>query len=98
MRNLPYHAAKAGSYGLPWDVALRSITLSTAEIFSVEDNVGSLEVGKDATLFIADGDILDIRSRVIRAFIQGRDVDMTDRHKMLDSKYRSKYQQKGILK
>ena len=60
--------------------------------------MGSLEVGKDATLFIADGDILDIRSQVIRAFIQGRDVDMNDRHKILDSKYRIKYKQQGILK
>ena len=62
------------------------------------DQVGSLETGKDATLFIADGDILDIRSQVSRAFIQGRDVEMNDRHKMLDSKYRIKYQQQGILK
>ena len=45
-----------------------------------------------------DGDILDIRSKVHRAFIQGRSVDMNDRHKMLDYKYRIKYQQKGILK
>ena len=98
IRNLPYHAAKAASYGLPWEEALRAITLSSAEICGVGDKVGSLEVGKDATLFIADGDILDIRSQVIRAFIQGRDVDMNDRHKILDSKYRIKYKQQGILK
>ena len=98
IRNLPYHAAKAASYGLPWDEALRSITLSTAEILGVSDKVGSLEVGKDATLFIADRNILDIRSQVSRILIQGRDVDMNDRHKMLDSKYRTKYKQKGILK
>ena len=98
IRNLPYHAAKAASYGLPWDEALRSITLSTAEILGVADQVGSIDIEKDATLFISDGDILDIRSQVIRAFIQGRDVDMNDRHKMLDSKYRIKYKQQGILK
>ena len=96
--NLPYYAAKAGSYGLPWEEALRSITLSTAEILSIENQVGSLEVGKDATLFIADGDILDIRTQVIDAFIQGRKVDLSDRHKMLNLKYRTKYAQKGILK
>jgi imidazolonepropionase-like amidohydrolase len=98
MRNLPHYAAKAGSYGLPWDIALRSITLSTAEILSVDDKVGSLEVGKDATIFIADGDILDVRTQVSRAFIKGREIDLSDRHKMLDSKYRTKYKQKGILK
>ena len=98
IRNLPYHAAKASSYGLPWDEALRSITLSTAEILGVADQVGSLEIGKDATLFISNGDILDIRSEVNIAFIQGRRVDLSDRHKMLFSKYQKKYQQKGILK
>ncbi len=72
IRNLPYYAAKAASYGLPWEVALRSITLSTAEILGVEELVGSLESGKDATFFIADGDILDIRTQVELAFIQGR--------------------------
>ena len=97
IRNLPYHAAKAASYGLPWDEALRSITLSSAEILGVDDQVGSLDSGKDATFFIADGDILDVRSRVIGAFIQGRKVDLTDRHKMLNQKYRTKYEQKGIL-
>ena len=97
IRNLPYHAAKAASYGLSWKEALRSITLSTAEILGVEDQVGSLEASKDATFFIADGDILDIRTQVNMAFIQGRRVDLSDRHKTLYSKYRNKYKQKGIL-
>ena len=97
IRNLPYYAAKAASYGLPWEEALRSITLSTAEILGVEDRVGSLESGKDATFFIADGDILDIRTQVERAFIKGRKIDLSDRHKMLDEKYRKKYKQKGLL-
>ena len=98
IRNLPYHAAKAASYGLPWDEALRSITLSTAEILGINEKVGSLEVGKDATFFIADGDILDVRTEVQMAFIQGRKIDLNDRHKMLYDKYQTKYQQKGILK
>ncbi len=97
IRNLPYHAAKAASYGLSWKEALRSITLSTAEILGVEDQIGSLEASKDATLFIADGDILDVRTQVNMAFIQGRRVDLSDRHKTLYSKYRNKYKQKGIL-
>ena len=97
IRNLPYHAAKAASYGLPWEEALRSITLSTAEILGVEEMVGSLEVGKDATFFIADGDILDIRTQVERAFIRGREIDLSDRHKMLYEKYKVKYQQQELL-
>ena len=97
IRNLPYHAAKAASYGLSWKEALRSITLSPAEILGVDDKVGSLEASKDATFFIADGDILDIRTQVNMAFIYGRRVDLSDRHKTLYSKYRNKYKQKGIL-
>ncbi len=98
IRNLPYYAAKAASYGLPWEEALRSITLSTAEILGVEERVGSLDAGKDATFFIANGDILDIRTQVERAYIQGREIDLSDRHKMLYEKYKVKYQQKGLLK
>ena len=98
IRNLPYHAAKAVSYGLPVDAGLRSITLSAAEILGVGKNVGSLEIGKDATLFISDGDILDIRSQVEQVFIQGKTVDMSDRHKGLYSKYQEKYRQLNILK
>jgi imidazolonepropionase-like amidohydrolase len=97
IRNLPYHAAKAASYGLPWEEALRSITLSTAEILGVEERVGSLDAGKDATFFIANGDILDIRTQVERAYIQGREIDLSDRHKMLYEKYKVKYQQQGLL-
>ena len=98
IRNLPYYAAKAASYGLPWEEALRSITLSTAEILQVDDRVGSLEKYKDATLIISDGDILDVRTNVISAYIEGRKIDLSDRHKMLYSKYKQKYQQINILK
>ena len=98
LRNLPYHASKAFSYGLPYDIALRSITLSAAEILGVEEFVGSIDINKDATFFIADGDILDVRTNVLSAFIEGRKVDMSDRHKMFYSKYQKKYQHKGLMK
>jgi len=97
LRNLPYHAAMAASFGLNKEEAIRAITLSTAEILGVSDMIGSLEVGKDATLFISDGDILDIRSNVEIAFIKGKLVDLSDRHKNLFNKYIKKYKQKGIL-
>ena len=97
IRNLPYHAAKAASYGLPFEEALRSITLSTAEILGVADQVGSLEAGKDATFFIADGNILDVRTEVTAAFIQGRKIELNDRHKMLYTKYQEKYRQRDLL-
>jgi imidazolonepropionase-like amidohydrolase len=97
LRNLPYHAAMAAAFGLPAEEALRSITLSAAEILGVADRVGSLEAGKDATLFIADGDPLDIRTQVELVFIQGKKIDLSDRHKQLYHKYQEKYRQLGIL-
>ena len=97
-RNLPFFAGTAAAYGLEREIALTMITSVNAEILGVAERVGTMELGKDATLFIANGDILDIRTTVQTAFIQGRQIDLNDRHKMLDSKYRIKYQQKGILK
>ncbi len=91
VRNLPYHAAMAAAFGLPPDDALRSITLSAAEILGVSDQVGSLESGKQATLFITTGDPLETTSLVEQAFIQGREVDLSDRHKRLWKKYEEKY-------
>ena len=98
VRNLPNHAAMAAAYGLPKDIALRSVTLSVAEILGIDKQVGSLEPGKDATLFISNGDPLDIRTNVLQAYIQGRTIDMNDKHKALYHKYQEKYRQLGILK
>jgi imidazolonepropionase-like amidohydrolase len=97
-RNLPYQAAQSVAFGLPADEALKAITLSPAKILGVADRVGSLEVGKDATLFIADGDILDTPTHVERAWIQGREVDLNDRQKRLWNKYREKYKQQEAAK
>ncbi len=96
VRNLPFHAGTAHAYGLSMDVALRSITLSTAEILGVDHQVGSLEKGKDATLVITDGNILDIRTQVEAAFIQGRRVDLSDRHKKLHYKYDQRINRRAV--
>ena len=98
IRNLPYQASMAASYGLPKEAAFRAVTLSVAEILGIDKKVGSLEEGKDATLFISDGDPLEIRTNIIQAFIQGKKIDMGDRHKSLYSKYKEKYRQLEILK
>lgn len=92
-RNLPYHAAIAVAYGLPRQEALKAITLSAAEILGVADRVGSITAGKDATLIVADGDILETATHVSDAFVQGRRVDLGSRHKTLYEKYLKKYQQ-----
>jgi imidazolonepropionase-like amidohydrolase len=92
VRNLPYHAATTAAYGLPPDEALKSITLYPAQILGVADRVGSLEAGKDATLFVSSGDILETATQVEAAYIQGRKVELDDRHKRLYRKYSEKYE------
>lgn len=90
-RNLPHHAAMSAAFGLPKDVALRSVTLSAAEILGVGDRLGSLEPGKDATFMVTTGDPLEIRTRIERAFLRGREVDLDrDKQKRLYERYRNR--------
>jgi imidazolonepropionase-like amidohydrolase len=91
-RNLPYQAATAAAHGLGTEDALRAITLDAAKILGVDDRVGSLEPGKDATVILTTGDPLDATSQVKAAFIQGRAVDLNDKQKVLAAKYRTKYE------
>ncbi len=91
VRNLPLQAGQAVAFGLPHQEALRAITLSTAEILGVADDLGSLEVGKKATLIVAEGDILDpLTHRVVLEFIEGRQVDLDNKHRELYRKYQQK--------
>jgi imidazolonepropionase-like amidohydrolase len=92
-RNLPFNAGTAAAYGLTKEEALAAITLNAAKIMGVADKAGSIEPGKDANIIISDGDILDMRtSNVTDAFIQGRKIDLTDKHKLLNEKYEQKYE------
>jgi imidazolonepropionase-like amidohydrolase len=94
-RNLPYHAATAVAFGLPKDEALKAITLYPAQIHGVDDRVGSLRKGKDATLFVTNGDPLETATQVEQAWIQGRAVDLSSRHVKLYEKYREKYRRQA---
>jgi imidazolonepropionase-like amidohydrolase len=89
-RNLPHQAAAAVAYGLPRDVALRALTRDAADILGVGDRLGTLEVGKEATLIVTDGDPLDIRSHVVRAFIDGHESSLETRQTRLWEKYRGR--------
>jgi imidazolonepropionase-like amidohydrolase len=93
VRNLPYHASVAVGFGLAPEAALRAITLSAAEIYGVENRIGSIQNGKDASIFLSSGDILETESQVERAWIQGRRVDLSSRHTDLYNKYKIKYEQ-----
>jgi imidazolonepropionase-like amidohydrolase len=89
-RNLAHHASVAMAYGLPRGKALESITLEPARILGVADRLGSLEPGKDATLFVSNGDVLDFRHVVEAAWVDGRPLDLSDRHKKLYERYRNR--------
>jgi len=94
-RNLPFVAGTAAAYGLTKEQALKAITLNTAKILGIDAYVGSLAAGKYATFFVSDGDALDMRTNnVVRAFIQGRDIELSNRQKELAKKYEQKYEQK----
>ena len=96
VRNLPYHAATAAAHGLPVDEALKAITLYPAQILGCADRVGSLEPGKDATLIVTDGDILETPTHVEQAFVQGRQLDLTSKHTQLYEKYKEKYRRQSV--
>jgi len=94
-RNLPFAAGLAVGYGLSKEEALISITLSPAQVLGIADRTGSLEKGKDGTLIISEGDVLDMRtSKVTHALIQGRKVNLDDKHKRLYQKFKNKYDNK----
>jgi imidazolonepropionase-like amidohydrolase len=92
-RNLPYHAATAAAFGLDRERALAAITRDAAQILGVGDRLGTLTVGKDATLFLADGNPLDLTTKIERAWIRGREVDLRNKQTELARKYREKYRQ-----
>ncbi len=86
-RNLPYAAGFAVAYGLPYDEALKAITLNVAEMFGYGDTLGSLDVGKTANVVVANGDPLDVRTDVKQVYIQGAAVPMVSRQTKLRDEY-----------
>ena len=90
--NLPFNAGTAAAYGMGKEAALSAITLNAAKVLGIDQRTGSIEIGKDANIVISDGDILDMKSSVIRhAFIQGRQISLESKHTQLNDRYRHKY-------
>jgi len=83
VRNLPYEAGFAATYGMGTDEALRAITLSPAEMFGVDDQIGSLSAGKLANVFVSDGDPFETRTDILHLFIGGWKVPLESRHTLL---------------
>jgi len=97
-RNLPFEAGEAVGYGLTKEQALSMITINNAKILGIDNTTGTLEVGKDANLFVSKGDALDMISiDVDAAFIQGRNINLDNLHKQLYRKFSSKYGLKADL-
>ncbi len=91
MRDLPFAAGQSIAYGVSPETALKSITLTPAELLGVDETMGSLTVGKQATLIISQGDLFDhLTHHVETMYIDGRPVDLDNRHKRLYEKYSKK--------
>ena len=91
-RNLPFQAGTIAAYGLDKEEALKLITSNTAKILGIDDRLGTLETGKDATLFISEGDALDMRTNAIsHAFINGRAISLETHQTELWKRYSEKY-------
>ena len=94
-RNLPFYAGTFAAHGLEKEVALQLLTSNTAKILGIDHLVGTLEVGKNATLFISKGDALDMRGNILTdAFIQGRKISLETHQTKLWKRYFNKYKTK----
>jgi imidazolonepropionase-like amidohydrolase len=91
-RNLPFYAGTVAATGMDKEEALKLVTSNTAKILGIDDLVGTLEKGKDATLFISEGDALDMRGNVLlRAWIQGREISLDTHQTELYERYTNKF-------
>ncbi len=79
-RNVPFEAAQAAAFGLPHDEALKALTINSAEILGVGDQIGSIEKGKIADFILTDGDPMETKTTIKQMFIAGREVNLESRH------------------
>jgi imidazolonepropionase-like amidohydrolase len=89
-KDLPYHAAKAAAFGLDRKEALKAVTIYPAEIFGVDKRMGSLEKGKAANIVLADNDILELRTNILKVYIDGHETDLSNRYTELLDKFRKR--------
>ncbi|NJM81036.1 MAG: amidohydrolase family protein, partial [Flavobacterium sp.] len=93
IRNLPFYAGTCVAWGMDKEQALQLVTSNTAKILGIDANYGTLETGKSATLFISDGDALDMRTnKVSDAFIDGRKISLDSHHIELYNRYKDKFE------
>lgn len=91
-RNLPFYAGQVVGQGMEKETALQLISGNTAKILGIEADYGTLETGKSATLFISEGDALDMRTnQLTHAFIDGREISLETHQTELWKRYVEKY-------
>lgn len=91
-RNLPFIAGTSAAFGITDEEAISAITLNTAQILGIEDQLGSIEKGKIANIIVSKGNILDMKTSVVeKVFIEGKEVDINDHQKQSFEKYLNKY-------
>lgn len=83
VRNLPYNAGFAATYGMTWEQAFDAISIVPAQIFGIDKDYGSLEEGKIANLFISNGDPFETRTQIKHLFIKGWNIPLESRHTLL---------------
>lgn len=91
-RNLPFSAGTAVAHGLHYEEAVKALTMNTAEILGIDEHTGQIKAGMDATFFISKGDALDMMGNDVKhAFIKGQSIDLDNKQKVLNRKYRKKF-------
>jgi len=90
---LPWHAAAAVAFGLPEEIAVKAVTKNLAEILGIDNVVGTIEPGKDATLMITNGNPLEFQTNIEQVFIRGRKIEMLDHHRNQFNRYLERLQQ-----
>lgn len=90
VRNLPYNAASAVAYGMPYEEALKGVTTYPAQIFGIDNLIGSIENGKIANIVVTDNDILEVATEIKYLFINGYNVPLENRHSKLYEEFKKR--------
>jgi imidazolonepropionase-like amidohydrolase len=87
VRNLPYAAGYAVGFGLSSEEALKALTINPAQMWGVDKDLGSLDVGKMGNVVVANGDPLDVKTDVKHVFIQGQEIPLVNKQTELRDQY-----------
>jgi len=88
VRNIRQEAGNAVAYGMSWTDAMRSVTLTPAEVFGVAARVGSLQVGRDGNVVVWSGDPFEFSTNAERVFVRGKEYTALNRQEMLTERYK----------